>query len=224
MPLVFASRASYLDDVDLIRPDNMQAAQIVTEHLIRRGHQRIAWLGGQSSSLTRAERVGGYCATLLKYGLPFHSEWVLECESSQKQAAEAMAALLRQNPTISAVLCYNSVIATGAWFGLMRAGRQSGEAGVESYFEQRVALAAFAELPEEALDDLPLTWVTTPGSWDKASRSVFYGVWKRDRARRETRLFLPADYPKIAPGQGLFAVYCCGAAGGTTSCGASSCG
>jgi LacI family transcriptional regulator of maltose regulon len=47
MPLVFASRASYLDDVDLIRPDNMQAAQLVTEHLIRRGHQRIAWLGGE---------------------------------------------------------------------------------------------------------------------------------------------------------------------------------
>lgn len=162
VPLVFASRASYLDDVDLIRPDNMQAAQLVTEHLIRRGHQRIAWLGGQSSSLTRAERVGGYCATLLKYGLPFHSEWVLECESSQKQAAEAMTGLLRQNPTINAVLCYNNVVATGAWFGLLRAGRQSGEDGVESYFEQRVALAAFADVPEAALDDLPLTWVTTP--------------------------------------------------------------
>ena len=157
MPLVFASRASYLDDVDLIRPDNMQAAQIVTEHLIRRGHQRIAWLGGQSSSLTRAERVGGYCATLLKYGLPFHSEGAgvrVEPEAGGRGDGGAAAA----NPTISAVLCYNSVIATGAWFGLMRAGRQSGEAGVESYFEQRVALAAFAELPEEALDDLPLTW------------------------------------------------------------------
>lgn len=162
MPLVFASRASYLDDIDLIRPDNMQAAQMVTEHLIRRGHQRIAWLGGQSASLTRAERVGGYCATLLKYGLPFHSEWVVECGSSQQQAAEAMIALLRQNPTISAVLCYNSVIATGAWFGLLRAGRQSGEGSVESYFEQRIALAAFAEVPEAALDDVPLTWVTTP--------------------------------------------------------------
>ncbi len=98
VPLVFASRASYLDDVDLIRPDNMQAAQLVTEHLIRRGSSADRWLGGQSSSLTRAERVGGYCATLLKYGLPFHSEWVLECESSQKQAAEAMTGLLRQNP------------------------------------------------------------------------------------------------------------------------------
>ena len=161
-PLVFASRASYLDEVDIIRPDNMQAAQLVTEHLIRRGHQRIAWLGGKSSSLTRAERVGGYCSTLIKYGLPFHSEWVLECESSQKLAAEAIAGLLRHNPTISAVLCYNSVIAMGAWFGLMRAGMQSGEDSVESYYEQRVALAAFADVAENALDDLPLTWVTTP--------------------------------------------------------------
>ncbi len=102
---------------------------------------------------------------MLKYGLPFHSEWVLECESSQKQAAEAMTGLLRQNPTITAVLCYNNVVATGAWFGLLRAGRQSGEDGVESYFEQRVALAAFADVPEAALDDLPLTG-DHPGAGD----------------------------------------------------------
>ena len=134
VPLVFASRASYLDEADTLRPDNMQAAQMLTEHLIRRGHQRIAWLGGKSSSLTRAERVGGYCATLIKYGLPFHSEWVVECESSQKMAAEAIGALLRSSPTISAVICYNDVIAMGAWFGLIRAGRQSGEGGVETFF------------------------------------------------------------------------------------------
>ncbi|MEX9154067.1 Mal regulon transcriptional regulator MalI, partial [Salmonella enterica] len=111
IPVVFASRASYLDDADIVRPDNMQAAQLLTEYLIRQGHQRIAWLGGQSASLTRAERVGGYCATLLKYGLPFHSEWVVECASSQKQAAESITALLRYNPTISAVVCYNETIA-----------------------------------------------------------------------------------------------------------------
>lgn len=169
--------------------------------------------------------MGGYCATLLKYGLPFHSEWVLECESSQKQAAEAMAALLRQNPTISAVLCYNSVIATGAWFGLMRAGRQSGEAGVESYFEQRIALAAFAELPEDALDDLPLTRVTTPaGSWGKAAECILRRMEEGCGRGEKPDHFSPTDYSKIAPGKGLFVVYCCGAAGGTTSCGASSCG
>lgn len=162
IPVVFASRASYLDDVDTVRPDNMQAAQLLVEHLIRHGHQRIAWLGGQSSSLTRAERVGGYCATLLKYGLPFHSDWVLECSSSQKQAAEAVAALLRRNPTISAVVCYNETIAVGAWFGLMRAGRQSGEIGVDRYFEQQVSLAGFADVAENALDDIPIIWASTP--------------------------------------------------------------
>ena len=162
IPVVFASRASYLDDVDTVRPDNMQAAQMLTEHLIRRGHQRIAWLGGKSSSLTRAERVGGYCATLIKYGLPFHSEWVVECESSQKMAAEAIGALLRSSPTISAVICYNDVIAMGAWFGLIRAGRQSGEGGVETFFGHQVALGAFADVGENALDDLPIVWATTP--------------------------------------------------------------
>lgn len=46
IPVIFASRASYLDDVDTVRPDNMQAAQLLTEHLIRNGHQRIArWEG-----------------------------------------------------------------------------------------------------------------------------------------------------------------------------------
>ncbi|MBV7403308.1 Mal regulon transcriptional regulator MalI [Enterobacter sp. ENT03] len=162
VPVVFASRASYLDDADIIRPDNMQAAQMLTEHLIRGGHQRIAWLGGKSSSLTRAERVGGYCATLLKYSLPFHNEWVVECETSQKHAAEAIGALLRHNPTISAVMCYNSTIAMGAWFGLMRAGRQSGFESVGNVFDQQVALAAFADVPESQLDDLPIAWSLTP--------------------------------------------------------------
>ncbi|MGO3911626.1 Mal regulon transcriptional regulator MalI, partial [Huaxiibacter chinensis] len=162
VPVVFASRASYLDEADTLRPDNMQAAQMLTEHLIHRGHQRIAWLGGKSSSLTRAERVGGYCATLIKYGLPFHSEWVVECESSQKKAAEAMGTLLRNSPTISAVICYNDIIAMGAWFGLHRAGRQSGEGGVETFFDQHVSLGAFADVGEYALDDLPIVWATTP--------------------------------------------------------------
>ncbi len=160
--LVFASRASYLEEADIVRPDNMQAAQMLTEHLILRGHQRIAWLGGIGSSLTRAERVGGFCATLIRYGLPFHSEWIVECESGQRQAAHVMVELLHQNPRISAVVCHNPIIAAGAWFGLMRAGRQSGNEGMESYYEQRVALGAFAEVPEAALDDLPVTWVTTP--------------------------------------------------------------
>ncbi len=120
--MVFASRASYLDDADTVRPDNMQAAQLLTEYLIRQGHQRIAWLGGQSASLTRAERVGGYCATLLKYGLPFHSEWWKRLLQS-KRGQKALPPCLQKNPTFSAVVCYNETIAVGG-FQAKKGGRK----------------------------------------------------------------------------------------------------
>ena len=95
IPVIFASRASYLDDVDTVRPDNMQAAQLLTEHLIRNGHQRIAWLGGQSSSLTRAERVGGYCATLLKFGLPFGCWSALPARSKPRKLSRRFYVITR---------------------------------------------------------------------------------------------------------------------------------
>lgn len=162
VPLVFTSRASYLDDVDLIRPDNARAAQVLTGHLINQGHQRIAWLGGRSASLTRAERVGGYCATLLKSGLPFHSEWVMECENRHRQAGESLSQLLRHNSTITAVVCYNSAVALGAWVELMRSGWQCGDGGAGNYYEKSLALAAFADVPESELPDIPVSWVTVP--------------------------------------------------------------
>ncbi|MNI79665.1 Maltose regulon regulatory protein MalI [compost metagenome] len=44
----------------------------------------------------------------------------------------------------------------------MKAGRQSGEIGVDRYFEQQISLAAFADVAENALDDLPIIWASTP--------------------------------------------------------------
>lgn len=163
VPIVLASRAGDSELSDSIRPDHQQAARMLTGHLIACGHQRIAWLGGRADSLTRAERLGGFCATLLQYGLPFHSEWILECDNSHRAAADALAGLLGHNPTISAVVCHNTAIATGAWIGLMRRGRQGGERGVESYFDRQLALGAFAEVDEGQLTDIPVSWVALSG-------------------------------------------------------------
>ncbi len=59
------------------------------------------------------------------------------------------------------MVCYNSVVAMGAWLGLMRAGWKSGDEAVD-YYDKRVALAAFAEVPETDLDDAPMSWAITP--------------------------------------------------------------
>lgn len=46
IPLICAARANVLEGVDVVRPDNMQAAKMATEFLIDRGHRKIAYLGG----------------------------------------------------------------------------------------------------------------------------------------------------------------------------------
>ncbi|QNK34797.1 Mal regulon transcriptional regulator MalI [Serratia sp. JUb9] len=161
VPLVCAARSGSVAEVDVVRPDNMQAAQIATEFLIKRGHRQIAYLGGRSDSLTRAERLGGFCATLVQYGLPFRSEWIIECESQQQAAALAAEQLLRQHPNISAMVCDKASVALGAYFGIIRSGRGIGSDGIDSFLSQQVALIGFGDAPDAALSEPPLTLVST---------------------------------------------------------------
>ncbi len=130
----------YRDDVDFIGPDNTHAAQQATTYLIEQGHRHIAYVGGRADSLTRAERIGGYCASLLQYGLPFKPEWVLECERTQRSAADTIAQLLHRHPKVTAVLCHYPEVALGAIYGVEASGRSVGK---DNYVGQQVALLGF---------------------------------------------------------------------------------
>lgn len=159
--LVCASHAFVLDDYDSVRPDNHSAAKIATEYLIKRGHHCIAWLGGSGASLTRAERIGGYCSSLLQYGLPFRSEWIIECDSRRHDAAGLTQQLIHQYPMITAILCHDSAVATGCYFGILRSGRSIGQEGIDSYIGQQMALVNFGEKSLARLVDLPMMSVTS---------------------------------------------------------------
>ncbi|WP_345831426.1 Mal regulon transcriptional regulator MalI [Erwinia sp. HDF1-3R] len=161
MAMICASRASSLDELDAIRPDNFHAAQMATEYLIKRGHHCIAWIGGAGSSLTRAERIGGYCATLLQYGLPFRNEWIIESAPEQRDMATLTERLMHQHPTLTAILCHNATVALGCYFGLQRSGRTPGNGAVDSYYGQQVALVGFGDVPAAEMTDPPLTFVTS---------------------------------------------------------------
>lgn len=160
VPLVCATRSNGLENVDVVRPDNMQAAKMATEFLIKRGHSQIAYLGGQSDSLTRAERLGGFCATLVQYGLPFRSEWIVECGCQPSAASQAAENLLRQYPNISALVCHKASVALGAYFGIVRTGRSIGSEGIDTFLGQQVALIGFCDVPEAEMFELPLAFVS----------------------------------------------------------------
>lgn len=159
LPIVCVARAKVGQQIDFVGPDNMQAAKIATEYLIQQGHRQIAYVGGQSDSLSRAERLGGYCSTLMQFGLPFKPEWVVECDKSQTAAAEAVNTLINKHPKITAILCHYSSTAFGAVYGVHRSNRSVGK---DNYIGQQIAIIGFDDVPEAELIHPSLTFVSSP--------------------------------------------------------------
>ncbi|MBE1276719.1 Mal regulon transcriptional regulator MalI [Enterovibrio baiacu] len=158
LPMVCISRASLNQQIDYVGPDNASAAKMATEHLINQGHRRIAYVGGKSSSLCRAERVGGYCSTLMQFGLPLKPEWVIECDAGQAPAADAVQALLATHPQITAVLCHYSSTAVGAVQGIARVGRSVGE---DIFIGKQLSIVGFDAVQDAELTEPPITFVNS---------------------------------------------------------------
>nr|WP_086938922.1 Mal regulon transcriptional regulator MalI [Thaumasiovibrio occultus] len=156
IPCATIGRALPEQNINHIGPDNNQAARVATRHLIERGHRHIAYVGGASHSLTRAERIGGYCATLMQYGLPFKQEWIIECAHDPREAKHACATLLQQHPKITAIICHRPSIAMGALYGVKQSGRNVGK---DNYIGQQVAVIGFDDSPEAELTYPSLTVV-----------------------------------------------------------------
>ncbi|HGN1706482.1 TPA: Mal regulon transcriptional regulator MalI [Providencia rettgeri] len=162
IPMVCAARDGEFTQIDVIRPDNASAAKIATEHLIHNGHHQIAYFGGASHSLTRAERIGGYCSTLIQYGLPFRSEWIIETNNKQQSIIQQFSDFLHQYPKVSAMICHNTATALGAYLGALKIGRTITPLDNYSYFNQEIGLIGFDDIGSEALYDIPVTFITQP--------------------------------------------------------------
>lgn len=73
-PVVCIDRGLHHMKVDTVKSDNVIGAFSAIEHLIKLGHQRIAFIHGDFSIQTTKERIKGYKSALKKYGIPFTPE------------------------------------------------------------------------------------------------------------------------------------------------------
>ncbi|MGL4918394.1 MAG: substrate-binding domain-containing protein, partial [Aeromonas allosaccharophila] len=117
-----------------------------------------------------------------QYGLPFKPEWVLECERTQRSAADTIAQLLHQHPKVTAILCHYPEVALGGIYGVEASGRTVGK---DNYIGQQVALLGFDDVAEAELTTPALTFVSSP------AREI-----GRQAARR---LLTRMQQPELAP-------------------------
>jgi len=133
---------------DQLMLDNQRGACLATEHLIARGHQRIAFFGGHGDSSSCRQRYAGYVQAMQTAGLPIDPQWRVECAPTRVAAAHRTDKLFDSTLSPTAAVCYNDAVALGLTLGLNQRGLRP---GID------FALTGFDDIAEAALGMPPLT-------------------------------------------------------------------
>jgi DNA-binding LacI/PurR family transcriptional regulator len=121
--VVVGARAEGLASADVVRSDDTAGMELVVDHLVERGHRRIAHLGGAGGAVAE-ERAGGYRTAMTRHGLA--NEIVVQaCDFSEDDGYAAAAALLDGSPRrrpVTALAAVNDLAAVGAMSAAADAG------------------------------------------------------------------------------------------------------
>ncbi|MCU1676832.1 MAG: LacI family transcriptional regulator [Frankiales bacterium] len=113
LPVVFIDRPPSNIVADTILIDNVAGARTATEHLLKHGHRRVAFVGDLSRLSTHTERMAGFRAAMERSG----GEWerYARPDSHDETSAQANTLALLDLPTPpTALFTTNNRITTGA--------------------------------------------------------------------------------------------------------------
>jgi LacI family transcriptional regulator len=131
-------------DLDAVVSDNRASAARATAHLLRRGHERVAFLGDLHDIFTARERLHGYGDALAEAGIEAAAHLVRTDLRNEDAAQRATVELLTGPEPPTALFASQNLLTTGA----VRALRQL-------ELHRRVALVGF--------DDIVLADLLDPG-------------------------------------------------------------
>lgn len=152
IPLVLAVRELENLSCDYVGIDYIVGAQMAVNHLINKGHRRIAFLGGTSQSSAWKERRQGFCTALKQAGIEVDETLIVESAVTREGGADAVRkVLLHPNPP-TAAFCFNDLVAHGVMLGLTSSGLVPG---------QDMAIVGFDNNNEAPLYNPPLTTVSS---------------------------------------------------------------
>lgn len=175
MPVVFVSDHLAAIPADSVCVDGADAAYRVTQHLLERGHHRIAYLGVKSESLQLLDRHRGFRRAMAEANLPVPKEYELwgkvnDIPSIEKRVQQFLK--LPVPPT--AIVAVSDPVATQGLGMLHRQGATG-----------QIALAGIGDVPMSDHACISLTTVSEP---------------VREMGRRAAeRILERLNHPELAP-------------------------
>lgn len=151
--VVLVNRLLEGDRVGSVLIDDETGGRLATGLLIEAGHQAIGYLSGPAVSHSGRQRAKGYRAALEHAGLSADASWVRHCPPMVAGGQDVAYELLSTHPEISALFCYNDLVAVGALQACSELGRQ---------VPDDVAVVGYDDIPLAALVTPALTTCRVP--------------------------------------------------------------
>ncbi len=150
-PFVLVGRSPDYRPVSWVNNDNVAVGAMAVEHLISRGHRRIALINGPADLMVTVDRRQGYLDALQRAGLAYRAEYELDGHFTKEGGYRAMLHLINLPESPTAVFCTDDAMAVGALTALRERG-----------LDGAVALVGVNDDPLTALLDPPLSTIRIP--------------------------------------------------------------
>ncbi len=151
IPAVITMRRMIGSSLPYIGPDNIKGERLAVEHLLRLGHRRIAFIGGDGTMTTQHERVSGWRDALNAWGVAADEALVFETPPTREGGRAAIERALGASRPPTAFVCYNDIVAMGATRALTERGVLPG---------RDIAVVGFDDISAAEHNAPPLTTVS----------------------------------------------------------------
>lgn len=152
LPLVMLGADIPGPGFDVVTNADFESGSLAAQHMLERGHRRIAFITAEDDFAAGARRVEGYRSALDKAGLSTEASLVIRAAASLEGGAKALANLRKLAEPPDAVICVSDVMAIGAMYAAREAGLR---------IPEDVAVMGFDDTEAAALVAPPLTTMAT---------------------------------------------------------------
>lgn len=153
IPVIFAAYKPQCENCNYVVTDDFSSAAIAVEYLIKLGHRKIAFIGGEQGTSTDVGRFEGYLSTMDKYGIPVDSRYIKHGQFKQSSGYRLTKAMLTEHELPTAVLAGNDIIALGVIQAIEEFGLK---------VPKDVSVIGIDDISYAALDKIQLTTVYQP--------------------------------------------------------------
>jgi len=163
MPVVFLGSRTEEPNINYVVMDNAHAAFIATEHLIKKGHRRLAYIGRKIINFTSADRSKGFEMAIKKYNIPKKDATIVLSDSHKLEGGyRAAKRLLEGENPPTAIIAFSDYLAIGVMQAVEEKGLVVG---------RDVAVIGFDDIMFSSLPKINMTTIT-PDKQDLGRKAV----------------------------------------------------